>query len=282
MWSNFHTHSDYCDGKGALSEYVEQAKALRMISLGFSSHAPVNFPCKWCMQAESLSDYLTTIDRLKKTTPEVQLYKGLEVDYVPDTVTPDQFKDQLDYTIGSIHFVDRLPSGTPWEMDGPHAGFLEGLEKIFHGDYRAAYTRYFELTREMIEKSCPTIIGHVDKTKIQNIDGKFFSEQDAWYQTEVKNTLAVIKDSNAIVEVNTRGLYQKKSTTTYPSPWVLELIHQKNIPITISSDTHHPSDMINQFTETAGQLLKIGFKSVMMLHDGNWKPFLFNTNGIIL
>jgi histidinol-phosphatase (PHP family) len=62
---------------------------------------------------------------------------------------------------------------------------------------------------------------------------------------------------------------------------VLELIHQHNIPITLSSDTHHPSDMINQFAETADLLLKIGFKSVMMLHDGNWKPFLFNTHGII-
>ena len=281
MWSNYHTHSNYCDGKGDLAEYAEKAKALRMMCLGFSSHAPVNFPCNWTMKAESLNDYLNAIDRLKESTPEIQLYKGLEVDYVPDSISPNDFRNQLDYTIGSIHFVERLPDGAHWEIDGPHTGFLEGLEKIFHGDYRAAYSRYFELTREMIKNACPTIIGHVDKAKIQNIGGKLFSEQDNWYKTEVINTIALIKDSNAIVEVNTRGLYQKKSTTTYPSPWVLELLHQKNIPITISSDTHHPSDMINQFTETADLLLKIGFKSVMILHDGAWKPFSFNTHGII-
>ncbi len=181
MWSNYHTHSNYCDGKGDLNAYVEQAKALHMISLGFSSHAPLNFPCNWCMKHESLNDYLSAIDQLKESTREVQLYKGLEVDFVPGSISPNQFSHQLDYTIGSIHYVDKLPTGVHWEIDGSHVGFLEGLEKIFHGDCRAAFTRYFELTREMIRTGCPTIIRHMDKAKIQNIGGKFFSEQDSWY-----------------------------------------------------------------------------------------------------
>jgi histidinol-phosphatase (PHP family) len=133
----------------------------------------------------------------------------------------------------------------------------------------------------MIQEACPDIIGHMDKAKIQNIAGKFFNETDSWYETEIKKTIALIKESNAIVEVNTRGLYQKKSTTPYPSPWVLELLHNQNIPITLSSDTHHPSDLINHFAEAAEQLLKIGFKSIMVLHEGTWKPFSFNTHGII-
>lgn len=281
MWSNFHMHSTYCDGKGELMDYVQQAKALKMTSIGFSSHAPIPFPTNWCMKSENLSNYLLAIAKLKESTSEVEIYKSLEIDFIPGVTSPNQFKDQLDYTIGSIHFVDKLPNGTHWEIDGQHTRFLEGLENIFRGDICAAVIRYFELTRQMIRQSCPTIIGHLDKIKIQNMGDKFFTEHDHWYQQEVKKTIDLIKDSNTIVEVNTRGIYQKKSPTTYPSPWILELLHKKNIPVTLSSDAHHPTDIINQFSETANLLSNIGFKSITILHDGRWKPFSFNEHGII-
>jgi histidinol-phosphatase (PHP family) len=82
--------------------------------------------------------------------------------------------------------------------------------------------------------------------------------------------------------VNTRGIYQKKSATTYPSPWILELLQQENIPITISSDAHHADDLVNQFESTATLLQRIGFKKIHVLYQGEWKPFTFNENGIIL
>ncbi|MDH4089956.1 MAG: histidinol-phosphatase [Cyclobacteriaceae bacterium] len=281
MWTNFHTHNNYCDGKGTLEEYVKLAKAKKMLGLGFSSHAPLPFPRSWCMKPEDLPSYLRDIALLKSTTPEIEIYTSLEIDFIPGIISPDQYNDQLDYTIGSIHFVENLSNGTPWEIDGPHALFLEGLENIFHGEIREAIIRYFELTREMIEQSNPTIIGHLDKIKIQNPGMKFWNEQDQWYQLEIAKTIDLIADSNAIVEVNTRGIYQQKSLTTYPSPWVLELVHKKNIPITLSSDAHHPNDIINQFPETARLLLDIGFKSITIPNEGNWRPFLFNTHGII-
>ena len=158
---------------------------------------------------------------------------------------------------------------------------IYGLEKIFKNDFKAAFTRYFELTREMVRNSPPTIVGHLDKMKIQNPQNKFFDEKENWYQHEVKETIKEIKDSGAIIEVNTRGIYQKKTIDTYPSPWILELIHEENIPITISSDAHHADDLINQFGSTATMLKKIGFKKIHILYQGEWKPFTFNENGIL-
>ena len=280
MWTNFHTHSNYCDGKGELMDYVDEAKSLNMLSLGFSSHAPVPFPTKWCMKADMLPAYLNAIDNIRALTPGLQIYKGLEVDFIPDVTSPNLFKDKLDYTVGSVHFVETLPDGTHWEIDGMHTLFLEGYSKIFKNNIRDAITRYFELTREMITTACPSVVGHVDKIKIQNVDGKFFNEADAWYQEEVKKTIDAIYNSGAIVEVNTRGIYQKKSATTYPSPWILELLHQNDIPVTISSDAHHKDDLINQFRETALLLKKIGFKTITALHDKTWKQFSFTELGI--
>ena len=280
IYSNFHTHSNYCDGKGELTDYVLQAKSLNMISLGFSSHATLPFPCKWCMKADDLQHYLFDVETLKTKHSVIDLYKGLEIDFIPDVISPSDFASQLDYTIGSVHFVDKLPDGTPWEIDGVHSFFLEGYEKIFHSNIKDTLARYFELTRLMVTSSTPDIIGHLDKIKIQNVEGKFFDETDRWYQDEVIKTLDIIRQYGGIIEVNTRGVYQKKSTTPYPSPWILEHILKKNIPITLSSDAHHPSDLTNQFSETTLLLSQIGFKTLTILHEGKWKPYSFNTHGI--
>ncbi|MFM7430630.1 MAG: histidinol-phosphatase [Flammeovirgaceae bacterium] len=279
MWSNFHTHSTYCDGKSTLEEHIIRAQQLSIKSLGFSSHAPVPFDCKWCMKKDELDNYLQSIQSFKEKA-SLQLYKGLEVDFIPSMIGPTDFSKQLDYTIGSVHFVDTFKEGEHWEIDEPHTVFLQGLGKIFQNDFKAAFIRYFELTREMLRNSRPTIVGHLDKMKIQNPENKFFAETEDWYQHEVKKTILTIKDSEAIVEVNTRGLYQRKSTTTYPSPWILELIHEQNIPITISSDAHHADDLINQFESTAQLLNKIGFKKIHILYDGEWKPYNFSEKGI--
>ncbi|MBL0744520.1 histidinol-phosphatase [Chryseolinea lacunae] len=275
-----HTHSNFCDGKGPLSDYVARAQALNMTSLGFSSHAPVPFDCKWCMKAERLDEYIAAVKSLAQNSAGLEIYRGLEVDFIPGMIGPKDFASKLDYTVGSVHFVDALPDGTPWEIDGLHTLFLEGYEKIFQSNIRDVISRYYELTRAMVETSCPTVVGHIDKIKIQNVDGKFFDEHDAWYQDQINQTLRTIQKSGAIVEVNTRGLYQKKSTTPYPSPWVLQRLHEENIPITLNSDAHHPDDLTNQFPETAALLSSIGFKTIMVLHEGTWKPFSFNTHGL--
>lgn len=273
-------HSHYCDGKGSLPEYVDAAKTQIMPVVGFSSHAPVPFDCIWCMQPSRLKDYMLEVRSLQRTTSGIELYLGLEVDFIPGVISPHDFASQLDYTIGSIHFVNAFGDGRPWEIDGLHTLFLEGLDKIFNGDIRAVIKRYFALTREMVRSAKPDVVGHLDKIKIQNIGGKFFAEDEPWYVEEVERTIEDIASSGAIVEVNTRGLYQKKSTTTYPSPWIIERLHSRRIPVTLSSDAHHVSDITNHFEESASTLIDIGYKQLTILLKGKWQPVSFDSHGI--
>jgi histidinol-phosphatase (PHP family) len=280
MWLNFHTHSTYCDGKSTLEEIVVKAKSLNVGWLGFSSHAPLPFDCPWSMKRENLNEYLNKIVTLKESQTGLEIYSGLEVDYIPDVTGPSNFAKELDYTIGSVHFVEGFSDGCGWEIDGPHSFFLEGLEKLFKNNFKEVVVRYYELTREMVERSTPSIVGHLDKIKIQNINGKFFNEEEAWYRHEVEKTLAIIEQAGCVIEVNTRGIYQNKTPTTYPSPWVLYLIQKRNIPITLSSDAHHGQDLINKFASTAVQLKQLGFHKIHILHDGQWRPFKFTEHGI--
>jgi histidinol-phosphatase (PHP family) len=280
MWSNFHTHSDYCDGKGGLKDYVEAGKNAGLSSIGFSSHAPISPECKWCMKKEALSLYLQEIDSLKTDYQGIEIFKGLEIDFIPGIISPKDFRSLLDYTIGSIHFVDSF-EGRGWEIDSSHQAFKEGLNNIFQHNIRRAITRYYELTREMILKTPPDILGHLDKIKIQNRQDTFFEESESWYTGEIDKTLKVIKQAAVIVEVNTRGIYQKKSASTYPSPWILERILELKIPITLNSDAHHPDDLINEFQPTASLLNDIGFKNLSILKGGTWKQLPFNQYGML-
>jgi histidinol-phosphatase (PHP family) len=282
MWVNYHTHSSYCDGAEALSDIIENAISKEIRSLGFSSHAPLPFDTPWSMKANQFEDYLMEIEKLKPEFPSLEIYKGLEVDYIPATCKPSDFSAQLDYTIGSVHFVEKFNNGKGWEIDGSRTLFLNGLVEIFNNDIQQAVTRYFELTREMISVSPPEIIGHLDKIKIQNINESFFRESDKWYQLEIEKTLDVIEDSDCIVEVNTRGVYQRKCDVVYPSPWILEKILSRNIPITLSSDAHHSRDLTNYFSTAVQQLLAIGFRKISILSEGSWKSATLTPDGIIL
>lgn len=279
MVSNFHTHTSYCDGVGSCLDYVTSAKAQGIVSLGFTAHAPLPFPCAWSIGENLLREYLTEIEQLQ-INHELELYKGMEVDYIPNVTGPEKFKHLLDYTIGSIHFVDQLPDGTPWEIDGPHIAFKNGLNQIFNANIKDAVHRYFELIREMVEKDCPDIIGHIDKIKIQNHHTHYFSETEPWYWNELKTTLDHISRYGGIVEVNTRGLYLGKTAEPYPGIKALSYMHHKGISITLNSDAHHPNQLTKEFLPTAKMLHRIGFRELHVLQRGKWRPTPLTLYGV--
>lgn len=274
-WNNYHSHTNFCDGTDAPEVYLKQALSLGMGVYGFSSHAPIPFyECKWAMNIEALEEYTVEIARLKqKYEGRIEVLLGLEVDYIPDRMGPTADFLQtagLDYSIGSVHFVDGLGNGKGWEIDGPLDIFKKGLFEIFGGDVRKAVSRYFELTRMMLDEDCPDIVGHLDKIKMQNSRAHFFNETEQWYRDELRATLEAIVDSGAILEVNTRGLYKKKSEELYPGTWALEQALELDVPIMLNSDAHHPSEIIAEFGAAAQVLNGMGYDSAMVLTNGEW------------
>lgn len=276
MWTNYHCHTNFCDGKKPVGEVVAHAKSIGMLAIGLSSHAPLPFPNKWSMKTGEFDRYLEEIGKAKEDTKGIQVYAGLEVDFIPGKISPFDFKDRLDYTVGSVHFVDN-----GWEIDNTYDVFMEGLNNNFSGSIRQAVARYYELTRQMVRTTPPDVVGHIDKIKMHNRGDRFFMEDEPWYQEQIDLTLEAVGKAGCIIEVNTRGLYQNKTDTTYPSPWILREILRKNIPVTLSSDAHHPDDLVNRFPETARDLIKIGFKKIRILLNGKWTDVAFGEHGII-
>jgi len=283
-WSNYHQHCHFDDGSKTVEEHVKSALIQGVVSLGFSGHCPVPFENQWCIPENRIYEYSDEIQQSKnRFNSQIQIYKSLEIDFIPGILSPnDSWLNSLslDYTLGSIHFVDTFEDGSPWGVDGPHQEFLNGLEKIYQGNVIEVVKKYFELTRQMVRDACPDIIGHLDKIKMQNRG--YWDEDDKWYRDAVLNTLEEIKATNAIIEVNTRGIYKKLTLEPYPGRWILEKIHEMNIPIQLNSDAHHPGEITKDFKQIAMLLKSIGFKNLWILIDQVWQPTSFNENGLIM
>ncbi|TAJ14760.1 histidinol-phosphatase HisJ family protein [Marinilabiliaceae bacterium JC017] len=283
-WTNYHGHCEYCDGKGRIEDYVIKAIELKMATIGISSHAPVPFETNWTMPEGNLPGYLQEVAFLKdKYKGEIEVLRSLEVDYIPDTISPKaSFIDEssLDYVVGSIHFVDQFEDGQHWAIDGSFAEFEKGLNEIFKGDIKAVVKRYFELEREMIQHACPDIVGHMDKIKMHNKTKFLFDEKAQWYVDEVQKTLELIAEKGAVVEINTKAF--KRNGLIFPGPEHFNTLKKLNIPITINSDCHHPDKLINGFEEVAEMLLEQGIDQLHEFHEGKWVPVAFEKEGIVI
>ena len=115
----------------------------------------------------------------------------------------------------------------------------------------------------------PDVVGHLDKIRMHN-HGRYFSESDPYYISLVNETLNLVKNAGSIVEVNTRGIYKKRSDSLFPGIPILKTIFRLGIPVIISSDAHKPHELDGYFSETKEILKGIGFKTQMQLGPSGW------------
>lgn len=270
---SYHTHSTYCDGKGDPEEYIKEGINLGMRAIGFSSHAPLNESVHWAMKSFNVQSYLDEVSRLKEEyKSDIEVYLSLELDYIPGiTKSFTSWKDSagLDYTIGSVHLVKGDSNDEFWFLDGPDTNYSEGIQKLFHDNVEKAVTAYYNQVIEMVETQKPDVLGHIDKVKMNN-KGRFFEESEEWYLSLLNKTLDALEKSDCIVEVNTRGIYKKKSDKLFPDDYFLIECYKRDIPVTIGTDAHQPSELLSHFDETRKKLKQIGFKQVSVFHKGIW------------
>ena len=284
-WTNYHSHTNYCDGSNKPEVYIQSAIENKLRAYGYSSHAPINFETDWCIADNDFENYMREVKNIKKKyQSEIQTYIGLEIDFIPDFAGRHQHiltNCQLDYFIGSIHFVDKFADGTHWNIDNTKELFDKGLKEIFNNKFGKASERFYELSNQMIEEDKPEIIGHLDKIKMYNKNSFYFSESEPWYKKQVENTLNIIKRAGSIVEINTRGYYRYGQKDLYPSAWIVERMIDMDIPIMLNSDSHAPDEITAGFEYAATELNKLGVKKLWVLYNNKWQAKEFNNEGFI-
>ena len=267
--TNFHTHSNYCDGKATLREMVDFAVAHNFTALGFTGHCPLPFDNTY-----SITDYEGYCNEVRALKEEyadrIEISLGLEMDYVPgmlEDFSPLIKQGGLEYTIGSIHLIPAEGSAPRsaddlWMIDGSrYQTYDEGLMKHFGGDIRRGVRAYLHNENAMLERNRPTIVGHPDKIVMHNRD-RYFTEDEPWYRDLALETIHLIKELDLICEINTRGIYKGRHADYYPGKWLIQEMKQLHIPVLVSTDAHAPEDLL--CTEGAYEYLQeIGYRDVL-------------------
>jgi histidinol-phosphatase (PHP family) len=166
------------------------------------------------------------------------------VDYLPGHMDDRVLAAQVDYLIGSVHFIDK------WSFDNPE--FIAGWK---NKDIDEIWQAYFEATEAMARSGKFDIVGHLDLIKVF----KFMPKKDV--RTLAKNSLQAIKKSNMVLEVNTAGL-RKPIGELYPSRALLEEAYALDIPITFSSDAHSVEQIGFGYDVAIAQTKEIGYTKV--------------------
>ncbi len=272
---NLHQHSSFSDGGEEPESFVKKALELGFSAVGFSEHSPLPFDNPFSLKAEKTEAYIRETERLKaEYSGRLSIYRALEMDFIPgisDDFAYWKNHCRTDYLIGSVHLVKPAGFDELWFTDGPDFRIYdEGIRKFFGVDIKKAVRAFYHQTCRMIETQEFDIVGHVDKIKMHN-RGRFFSEDEKWYRSLVDETLELIRQKNRIVEINTRGLYKKRSDSLFPDGYTLKRVKELQIPILISSDAHQPEETNALLDFTRHYLLDLDFSEVMHFANDGWK-----------
>jgi histidinol-phosphatase (PHP family) len=204
-----------------MESYVERAIDLGIDIYGFSEHAPMDFDEQYRLKFNEMTLYESDVNNLqKKYSGKIKILLGYEVDYLKGHIDRRVLNANVDYLIGSIHFLGK------WGFDNP-----EFIDNYKNRNIDDIWQEYFNNIESMAKMGSFDIVGHLDLIKIFN----FMPKKDI--RLIATPALKAIKKSNMVIELNSAGL-RKPTKEIYPSPLLLELAYELDIPITFSSDAH--------------------------------------------
>ena len=274
--SNFHTHTEFCDGLNSMAEFAEAALSLGFRALGFSAHGYVPFEGLYHgMPDGDIPAYLAEAEALKRRyAGRLAVYAGFEND---EANMHDA--GAFDYSIGSVHCIrrgDKYYSVDSWESVAALT-----IAEEFGGDGLAYAKTYFSAVAEFASEKRADILGHLDVVRRFNTvtgrDGafggfRFFDENAPEYRRAAESALEAAVRSGYIIEVSTGPLSKRFSDEPYPAVFLLERAKEMGARVMINSDAHSVENLNFAFGAAEIILLKAGFTERWELAPGGFEP----------
>lgn len=245
--ADYHTHTALCKhATGAPAEFRQAAATAGLAEICFTDHCPEpsGYDARHRMSLAQYPDYLDLVQPLQDgQAPSVLL--GLEADFFPGT---EPFlrewlpRQPLDLVLGSVHYI------RDWGFDNPD--YLKMWESV---DVKGVWREYFSLVSSAVDLRLFDIIAHFDLPK------KFGHRlRDNVMKEMVQPVLDRIAGTGMALEVNTSG-WRRAVAEAYPSPLILSLACERNIPITFGSDAHAPDEVGHEFAKAVRLARETGY-----------------------
>jgi histidinol-phosphatase (PHP family) len=245
LFSDYHTHPQghrvqpYT--KALLQPWVDSARKMALSEIAFTDHdryhAGISFDA---------------IDRLREENPDLRIRAGIELDNDPIRSAPgrnwiEQHWNELDFVLGSVHFLDRA--------DQMFDSVPAGAEQFKGRDIDAIYADYFRRVREIAATGLVDCLAHLDLIKIHG------HRPNAEIDAIVSETLDFIRSRDLAIELSTAG-WRKPVNELYPADRIIELAMEKDIPFTTASDAHSHVQLAENFARLAEKMSSFGIREV--------------------
>ena len=263
MLVNYHTHTNFCDGKDTPESVVLQAIADGLDGVGFSAHAYTPYDLSYCMR--DLEGYIAEINRLKeKYGKKIAVWLGVE----EDSRSLAQ-RERFDYIIGSCHYA--FLDGKYYAIDSDYDCFTRCLQ-AFDGDALQLAKAYYEHFCAYILARKPDIVGHFDLiTKFDELENEGRFLQNEKYLELAENYLLKATESGCIFEVNTGAISRGYRTTPYPHERLLYALKKAGGKVVLSSDSHAKETLCMGFEKAKNLLKEVGFTKRCVYTADGWK-----------
>ena len=249
--ANYHTHSTLCDGTSTIRECADVAVRKGFTHLGFSGHMDDDVHMDFEL-------YLTEVNKIRdEFKSKLEILCGVELDNLYDP----RFADNVDYVIGSTHFLD-VNYERPLSIDDTSDDVVLLCNEFFGGDYLKLCRAYYDIEATIADKFSCTFIGHFDLvTKFNNVL-HFVDENDPRYLEPAYEAMEILVKKGIPFEVNTRQASRKK---LFPGGKLLHRLHDLNGEILISSDAHNAEELDYGFNFAINEVKRYGFDHINIL-----------------
>lgn len=252
-----HSHTFYSKhATGTVDELVRASIAAGVTVLTITDHAPFPVDRDNRLLVSELEQYFSDIDSARQTYREqITILRGLELDYMPGT---DNFNRELlarypmDFVIGSIHYVEvpGEPMVKVWELPR-----LTG---------EAFLDCYFANLVALLDSGLFDAIGHAD-ILLRGVPEDILMRR-------FEPLLELLARSGIAFELNASGLRKSsldpvtgvevQGLWSYPSRELLGQMIARDVPLTIGSDAHEPSDAGAGIAELLTALRPVGLRRI--------------------
>lgn len=248
-----HAHTPLCrHAEGEPEAYAEAAQRRGLAGIVFTCHnpMPVDYGHSGRMAADEVDLYAAMVERARRTfagTIDVRL--GMECDFFPGY---ERYVEQttqrlpLHHVLGSVHC--HLPI---WRRRYATSDDAVRIQQ-----------RYFEHLAASAETGLFDTIAHPDLIKNMTAE--------AWQFDRLRDHVAACLDRIAAVgtamELNTSGLL-KHIPEMNPTPAMLQLMRQRDIPVVVGADAHVPQRVGAEFERAYDLLEQAGYERVSYFLD---------------
>lgn len=269
--SNAHTHSTYVDGHNDIPAMIRQAQALGFVSLGFSEHGHQGFDPDYCMSKETQQAYIRELRALQKLHSErriaPKLYVGLEQDALAPQAQKDENRRQLDYIIGSTHYLTGT-DGRREAVDGPKERLVRFVQETYGGDAVEFAKAYYRQLGRAMQNDKPDLIGHFDVVR-KHMKALGLDTESADYRRAALSALEAAFQGCKLLEVNTGNIARGYDTLPYPAEFLLDAWRELGGELTLTSDCHNAPDLECAFPLALELIRRNGFKRLLRLGTGS-------------